>query len=278
MLRNLRAVLEIAARAMPRGPRRPAVLAMGLILALIFPTTLLFARPVDELGSLRVQDEEAQPGLIAEPETEAPSDNQSAAGAAAPDSTAADGDSPGTATLPGQAGIPAPDPGPITPPTPIPTPAPPPSPTPSPRPVATATATPARNLTLRVDLDVYSGRPNPTWEVTPEEADRLLTALAQLPPRDSVTLPGSLGYRGLVLQGDAVRAAGYERITVRRNLVQTEGPRGTRTFSDWEREFEGKVAETAQGRVDLSPFVDVLPSPTPVPRLPGGYGHPFERP
>jgi hypothetical protein len=130
---------------------------------------------------------------------------------------------------------------------------------------------------MRVELDVYSGRPNPGWEITAEEAERLLTAMRQLPERETGRLPDSLGYRGIVLQGGAVQALGYSRITVRGRMVLAEGPLGNKLYSDSDRAFEGQVAETAQGRVDLTEFARLLPSPTPVPRNPGPPQRPFER-
>jgi hypothetical protein len=131
-------------------------------------------------------------------------------------------------------------------------------------------------MTMRVELDVYSGRPNPSWEITAPEAELLLAALRQLPEREGGTFPASLGYRGIVLQGGAVQALGFERITVRSRVVLAEGPIGRKLFTDADRTFEGQAAATAEGRVDLSEFAKLLPSPTPVPRTPRAPSRPFE--
>jgi hypothetical protein len=133
-------------------------------------------------------------------------------------------------------------------------------------------------MTMQVVLDVYSGRPNPSWEITAEESEQLLATLRQLPERTTGDLPASLGYRGVVLQGGAVRALGFERITARGRAVLAEGAQGRRLFSDSERIFEGQAAATGQGRVDLSEFTKILPSPTPVPRAPRPPPRAFERP
>ncbi len=272
MLRFLRMVSR-----MPFGvPRGSATLAAVLVIALLFPTTLLSARQGDEAGTPIVQDEATPLDGQADTTPLAPSDGQRDPDQVLSDPGATPDDSQASPTLPGQRGNPAPEPGPVSPPAPTPTPFP--STIPSSPVVATATATSVpRNLTMQVQLDVFSGRPNPSWETTVEETDRLVATFRQLPERANATLPASLGFRGVVLEGSAVRALGYERITIRRSIVLAEGPRGSKTFSDWDRGFEGQVTATAEGRVDLSPFVDLLPSPTPVPRIPGPPSRPFDR-
>lgn len=56
---------------------------------------------------------------------------------------------------------------------------------------------------VRVELDVFSGRPNPTWSLSPEQADELMHRLHDLPSANPAAenLPGGLGYRGLVIFG-----------------------------------------------------------------------------
>ena len=50
-----------------------------------------------------------------------------------------------------------------------------------------------------VELDVFSGRPNPTWSLPVEQAVELLEALKDLPPADKPLRGNGLGYRGFVL-------------------------------------------------------------------------------
>ncbi len=50
-----------------------------------------------------------------------------------------------------------------------------------------------------VELDVFSGRPNPTWSVSAERSMELLHALQDLPPADQPSRKNGLGYRGFVL-------------------------------------------------------------------------------
>ena len=55
----------------------------------------------------------------------------------------------------------------------------------------------ARPRVFTVELDVFSGRQNPTWTLTREESKELARRLRDLPPAEgSLAPPGHLGYRG----------------------------------------------------------------------------------
>ena len=51
-----------------------------------------------------------------------------------------------------------------------------------------------------VELDIFSGMPNPTWTLTELEADHLVKRLAALPRAPARPWQGNLGYRGFVVQ------------------------------------------------------------------------------
>jgi hypothetical protein len=62
----------------------------------------------------------------------------------------------------------------------------------------------SRQSIIEVELDIFSGRPNPQWELPPEEADRLRSQLRELAPimelaPADLQEPPSLGYRGFVI-------------------------------------------------------------------------------
>jgi hypothetical protein len=54
----------------------------------------------------------------------------------------------------------------------------------------------ARLSPADVVLDVYSGRPNPTWRLAPAGTQALAAQVAALPATEPVSLPEPLGYRG----------------------------------------------------------------------------------
>jgi hypothetical protein len=50
-----------------------------------------------------------------------------------------------------------------------------------------------------IELDVFSGRPNPHWKPTDEEATALASRLHELPEAADSAEPTRLGYRGFVV-------------------------------------------------------------------------------
>ena len=76
-------------------------------------------------------------------------------------------------------------------------------------PLCLITSTVAEVITVRdesmpvhceVELDIYSGAPNPTWSLTDAEADSFVKQLAALPRTAPRQLSGRLGYRGFIVQ------------------------------------------------------------------------------
>ncbi len=50
-----------------------------------------------------------------------------------------------------------------------------------------------------VELDVFSGRPNPTWNLSAKQTEELLKAFQDLPLADKPSQEGGLGYRGFII-------------------------------------------------------------------------------
>lgn len=80
---------------------------------------------------------------------------------------------------------------------------------------------------MRVEVDLYSGRPNPSFELGVEQGEELRRRLRRLPRHpDPPLLPTALGYRGLLVD-DASRMG---RITLCRGAVLVEEPGGGRRW------------------------------------------------
>lgn len=71
--------------------------------------------------------------------------------------------------------------------------------------------------TIDIELDVFSGRPNPRWPLQADEARELLALLADLPAASPPVL-GELGYRGFL-----VHHAGPSPLRVAAGRVEAEG-------------------------------------------------------
>jgi|SRR5687767_5642425 len=66
-----------------------------------------------------------------------------------------------------------------------------------------------------VELDAFSGRPNPRWPLSVEEARELSLRLSDLEPARGATLPATrLGYRGFYID-----SVGGERVFITNGLI-----------------------------------------------------------
>jgi hypothetical protein len=66
---------------------------------------------------------------------------------------------------------------------------------------------------MRVELDIFSGRPNPVWELDVQGIRTLVTRLASLSEqaRRAVDLP-DLGYRGFVFHSETYAGRAYRGV------------------------------------------------------------------
>lgn len=100
-----------------------------------------------------------------------------------------------------------------------------------------------------VEADLYSGRPNPNWSLTPEEVAQLVQRIDGLAPAAGVEPPGHLGYRGLrfrlYAQGREIASA--ESFDGHLRFQEAAGPRH---LADPGRELERWLLATGRGRIE----------------------------
>jgi hypothetical protein len=101
---------------------------------------------------------------------------------------------------------------------------------------------------MNVELEIYSGRPNPTWALTRDEVDELNVRLARLQPRLAARPRDEpLGYRGLRIAAPM----GGESITIGAGMIERAGQDGSAgQFEDTGRDLECWLLRTAAGRLD----------------------------
>jgi hypothetical protein len=92
---------------------------------------------------------------------------------------------------------------------------------------------------MRVQLDVFSGRPNPSWDLTPEEAAEFRRLFRTLPESGPVGAPpGGLGYRGIIVTETEDDVHGWDEIVVWKGLIWARRGDELRHFTDKDRSLE----------------------------------------
>lgn len=118
---------------------------------------------------------------------------------------------------------------------------------------------------VQVELDVFSGRPNPHWTLNQRDSQELLRRLQRLSPTNAGEPSGNLGYRGVILSNPEGAIAGFEWIVCSNGLVVGYKGDSSQKFIDANRNLERWLVQT--GKTTLGP--DILRS------LPQEFGGDF---
>jgi hypothetical protein len=104
-----------------------------------------------------------------------------------------------------------------------------PTPVPVPTPVTVGGSTLPPAASTQVTLGIYSGRPDPVWALTRDEADKLAALVAALPVGQGMPPQGGLGYHGFTI---AITAADGTVLTVTA-YAKTVAPVGAAADRFW---------------------------------------------
>lgn len=103
-----------------------------------------------------------------------------------------------------------------------------------------------------VELDIFSGMPNPTWVLTNAEADTLVKKLAGLSRTSATELSGNLGYRGFIVQ--CTQGADAQLIRIQAGTVHiSEGARNVYAY-DKDRQIERWLLNTGKPHLNNELF------------------------
>ena len=117
---------------------------------------------------------------------------------------------------------------------------------------------PAQEVLLQIELDAFSGQPNPRWELTKEQAVEFLRQFRALRAAPAGHSGGQgLGYRGFIVTSKGRLLNGYENVRLYRGYVFAQRGDPVETFHDQERRLEHWLLDSARGHVPESvlPFV-----------------------
>jgi hypothetical protein len=100
---------------------------------------------------------------------------------------------------------------------------------------------------MRIELNAFSGRENPTWNLTDEQAKEFATALDALKAGDpGKPLKDGLGYRGFKVTG----FRDYDELVVWNDVVQGTRAGKTTRWHDKDRALERLLLKTSKAHVD----------------------------
>ena len=86
---------------------------------------------------------------------------------------------------------------------------------------------------MRVELDTFSGRPNPTWALLPNEARAVRDILRTLPrSKQAGSVKRGLGYRGLIVTETGDEHGGYDEMVVSDGSVYARSGSKLRCFEE----------------------------------------------
>jgi hypothetical protein len=103
---------------------------------------------------------------------------------------------------------------------------------------------------VKVELNVFSGRENPTWLLSTQQADAFVSALDELPISDPKSFPDGLGYRGfrVTLTDTALEEA--ITVTVYKGTVRRDDKSGAKYLTDKDSRVEKLLLESGISRLD----------------------------
>jgi hypothetical protein len=111
-----------------------------------------------------------------------------------------------------------------------------------------------RGPTVEVELDAFSGRPNPQWQLSPERTADLLSKISSLPEAKAAPPEPGLGYRGFLL------SEGGRSIRVYMGTVEIKENEATRLRTDTAN-IERDLATDAKQRGFGSVVKEILAKP-----------------
>ena len=109
---------------------------------------------------------------------------------------------------------------------------------------------------VEVELDIFSGMPNPTWVLTNDQADSFTKKLAASPPISPRELAGNLGYRGFIVQ--ATQGANTQVIHIQTGIIQISLGATNTYAKDEDRQLERWLLNTGKPHLKDELFQTVM--------------------
>jgi len=109
----------------------------------------------------------------------------------------------------------------------------------------------------QVELDIFSGRPNPTWKLSAVDTVTLMDMIEVLPSTSPVDLPNPLGYRGFLVSLNAPESGSTGTIRAFQGVVEYRTAE-TKYYADPGRQIEHWLLATAKTHIEEELYNSVL--------------------
>ena len=108
----------------------------------------------------------------------------------------------------------------------------------------------------KVTLRIYSGRENPSWNLSEKQISDLLALVGDLPKSEAFTLPDNLGYHGFQVELTENAAEKTQEIVAYKGRVLYKSAEADKYFTDRERRLELFLLNSADSlNEELKKFV-----------------------
>jgi hypothetical protein len=106
---------------------------------------------------------------------------------------------------------------------------------------------------MHVVLDIFSGRPNPSWELSQEQSSEFLKKISKLKTKENFHADSSkyeLGYRGFIVEEEANFAQKSRRFEAYNGIINVVENNSSYALEDKGYSVERWLLQTAHNNVD----------------------------
>jgi hypothetical protein len=107
---------------------------------------------------------------------------------------------------------------------------------------------------VRVTLNIFSGRKNPTWLLSKEQADELVSIVKELPTTNSTRPFDGLGYSGFRVTFPARMLGKPTEITAYKGKVRYSDGCGVKYLADRDRRIERLLLRSSSSHIDAEVY------------------------
>ena len=112
---------------------------------------------------------------------------------------------------------------------------------------------------MKVELDIFSGRENPAWNLSREESEVLIEKLRPLTEiKSEASVWNGLGYRGIIVRCGSIEGEDISEIKFYNETIRITIKNVTLTYSDPGRTLELWLTKTGKSRIENQLYKSII--------------------